>query len=219
MKILILVEGQTEFRFVREVLYPHLAQKDIYIIPTIAESAPGFKGGGMSYARIRKTLKKLLGDTSAGSVTTMFDYYHLPDSFPGYHTQPAGGHCYQRADHLEQALADDLVDRRFIPYLALHEFEAMLFADPVQIANHFAGIKNYEALVAIRSKFNSPEEIDDGETTSPARRIQALFPGYKKLRDGLFICQAIGLDRIRVECPHFNQWLRKLETLSERTAP
>jgi hypothetical protein len=53
-KVLILVEGQTEEKFVKEVLNPHLNNYGKYLIPTllrtkIVKSGPNFKGGITSY--------------------------------------------------------------------------------------------------------------------------------------------------------------------------
>lgn len=87
-KVLILVEGQSEETFVKRVLSPHLLNLEVLIVPTIistkrVKSGPSFKGGIPSYAKVRKELKRLLGDSSAALVTTMVDFYGLPGSFPG----------------------------------------------------------------------------------------------------------------------------------------
>ena len=43
---------------------------------------PNFKGGITSFGQVERDLRRLLGDTSAALVTTMFDLYGLPDDFP-----------------------------------------------------------------------------------------------------------------------------------------
>ena len=58
-----------------------------------------------------------------------------------------------------------------------------------------------------------PEEINDGETTAPSKRLQSLYPSYDKILFGPLIAQRIGLDRLRQECPHFRDWVAKLEAL------
>ena len=93
-KVLVLVEGQTEEKFVKEVLNPHLNNYGKYLIPTlvntkIVKSGPNFKGGIISYTQVRRDLMRLLGDTSALRVTTMFDLYGLPGEFPGRQDAPA----------------------------------------------------------------------------------------------------------------------------------
>jgi hypothetical protein len=213
----ILVEGQTEETFVRDVLRPHLLGVGVHPNAILAatkraKKGPHFKGGIVSYARVKSDLGRLLGDTSVDAVTTMIDFYGLPTDFPGYNTLP-GGSCYQRAAHLEQALDEDIDHPKFIPYLAIHEFEAMLFAAPEQIAKLFAGEKVVAELKATRARFESPEEID--EECPPSRRIKEFLPGYQKALYGPLIALEIGLEGIRAECRHFSGWLEKLEALGE----
>jgi hypothetical protein len=42
--------------------------------------------------------------------------------------------------------------------------------------------------------------------------VLALVPSYDKPFLGPLAALAIGLDRIRSECPHFDGWLAKLES-------
>ncbi len=216
-KVLIYVEGQTEERFVKQLLAPHLLRLGVFATPMIAKTkltlvGPHFKGGITSYAKVKRDLLRLLGDTSAAAVTTMIDYFHLPEEFPGK-SSPPGGTCQERVAYLERELAQDVGHTRFVPYLQLHEFEALLFAGPQEIADAFPGEGHQEEVVAIRAQFESPEEIDDGETTAPAKRLEALFPGYQKPFHGPLITARIGLERIRAECAHFRNWLAMLERL------
>ncbi len=218
-KILILVEGQSEETFVGEILAPHLSNRGIYLVPKLAttkrvKSGPDFKGGIVSYGKVRNDILKLLRDTSVVKVTTMIDFYGLPADFPGRRTKPKGT-CYERVAHLEEEFRKDISHRKFLPYLALHEFEAMMFASPEQLAGTFPG-KNIEgSLLKIRSEFKSPEEINDDPETAPSKRLEALLPEYQKPLHGPLVTRRIGLERIRSECPHFNDWLKKLEALGE----
>ncbi len=137
-RVLILVEGQTEETFVREVLAPHLLARNVALTPTIlatrrVKSGGHFKGGATSYAKVQGDLHRLLKDTGAERITTMLDYYGLPDDFPGLTDRPTGT-CYQRVEHVERAFQADIAHPRFLPYLALHEFEALLFTDPARCA-------------------------------------------------------------------------------------
>jgi hypothetical protein len=59
----------------------------------------------------------------------------------------------------------------------------------------------------------SSQDIDDSATTAPSKRILALAPTYRKPIDGTLGAQAVGIDRMRAECPHFAQWLAWLEEL------
>ena len=65
----------------------------------------------------------------------------------------------------------------------------------------------------------TPEEIDDSPDTAPSKRIQALIPGYRKPLSGTLAARAIGLPRIRSACPHFSDWLDRLENLPQDRRP
>jgi len=218
-RVLIYVEGRTEERFVRQLLSPYLVVGGVFPIATVAvtkriSAGPDFKGGITSYRQVRQDILDLLGDPSVAMVTTMIDYYGLPSSFPGMDSLPEGT-CYERVAHLEEEFKKDVAHPRFRPYLQLHEFEAMVFADPAEAARAFPGAEKEAELVSIRSQFDSPEEIDDGQTTAPSKRLQALFPEYQKAFHGPLITSRTGLAKIRSECEHFSQWL----TLLERASP
>lgn len=178
-RVLALVEGQTEETFVRDVLAEHLLQFEIYLKPVLVstkrvKSGFKFKGGVSQYGKVRQDLLHLLADRDA-AVTTMLDYYGLPRDFPGFSTRPAGT-CYQRVEHLERALAADLNDRRLVPYLSLHEFEALLFASPTEVQSAFPRSQVAELLAATLRSVGSPEEVNDGPETHPSARLQKLLP-------------------------------------------
>jgi len=214
-KVLILVEGQAEETFVTEVLGPHLQKVRVDVIPKLAttkrvKGGPNFKGGVITYGRIRNDLTRLLGDTSAAKVTTMLDLYRLPKDFPG-RNRVSKGSCYKRVKYLENKWQEDIGHRKFLPYLELYEFEAMVFTDPQQIAQAFPDKIVLPELFKIKAKFRSPEEIND--QAPPSKRIIKLVPEYEKPLHGPLIILSIGLDRIRAECPHFDDWLTQLEAL------
>ncbi len=52
-RIKLLVEGQTEEVFVRELLQPHYSRMGLYMTPIIVSTSPGYKGGMSSYAKVR----------------------------------------------------------------------------------------------------------------------------------------------------------------------
>ncbi len=87
----------------------------------------------LSYAQAVTDLEllrkmKMDGEYERHVFTTMFDLYALPDDFPGYEAAKAIGEPYARVAALETAFAEAINDSRFIPYIQLHEFEALLFA-------------------------------------------------------------------------------------------
>jgi len=53
--------------------------------------------------------------------------------------------------------------------------------------------------------------IDDDDP--PSKRILHAVQGYQKAEDGPFIAERIGLNVMRSKCPHFDEWLKRLEAL------
>lgn len=216
-RVLISVEGQTEETFVREILTRHLWGQNVHPIPVIVatkivKQGNRFKGGVTAYYKVRNDVQRLLRDTNAVAVTTMYDLYNLPTDFPGYSNRPAGN-CYTKAAYLESEFRNEISHPRFKPYLQVHEFEALLFVNPEITARMFPEVNKLPQLIAIKREFNSPEEINDGNTTAPSKRILRLFPNYEKPLYGALVAIDTGLDRIRAECRHFNDWLTWLEGL------
>jgi hypothetical protein len=219
-RVLILAEGQTEEAFCNEVLRPHFAHLSINVNATriatsVSRSRREYRGGhGSQYSHIESDLRRLLGDTNAAMVTTMIDYYALPAAFPGLNTRPKGS-CTQRVAHLEASWAKKVGNSRFLPHLTLHEFEAMVFAGPDEVARHFSVPDAREKMERILRTFSSPEEIDEGRDTCASRRLINSLPAYVKRVDGPILTEQIGLARIRSACPHFHHWLCRIEALSE----
>jgi hypothetical protein len=171
-----------------------------------------FRGGISSFGQVQRDVPKLIGDASAAIITTMFDLYKLPNDFPGMND--AGGRKGRaRAEHLEAALNNHFAHPRFVAFLMVHEFEGMAFADPAVTARILQSPHEAAALQEERNAFVTAEDVNDGEQTHPSKRIMARFPYYKKPLFGPAIVQAIGLTRIREECPHFAAWLSLLESL------
>lgn len=82
IRIYIVVEGQTEEGFVNEVLSPVLGQFGIFASARLI-GKPGHKGGVVRYRRAKNDIELLLKQDRGAYCTTMFDYYALPNDFPG----------------------------------------------------------------------------------------------------------------------------------------
>jgi hypothetical protein len=119
--------------------------------------------------KIRNDLAmRLKEDHKSGArFTTMLDLYALPATFPGWAEAGACPTPQQRVTALESALHCDLGDPRFIPYIQLHEFEALLFCDLGELEKRIAG--SGPALAALASSVGDlgPEDINQGPTTAP----------------------------------------------------
>ena len=223
----VLVEGQTEEGFVNRVLSPHFHPQGLLVSPislttsTDRQAGRTYRGGVTTYEKVRADLTKLLHRCRPGHVwvSTMLDLYALPSDFPGQATLPAAD-AHRRVRHLETALTTDVGSPfGFIPYLQLHEFEALLFSDIGQMKGAFVeeedapGIKR---LVELAATFDSPEEINDGSDTAPSKRIIGALPAYSKRKTttGVLVAEKIGLPTMRRKCPHFNEWITRLEALA-----
>ena len=114
-------------------------------------------------------------------------------------------------DDVAQELGGKFPARRFIPFVVMHEFEGLLFSDPDRFSEGIDRPDLAPRLRAIRDAFNSPEEIDDSPVTAPSKRVTDLAPGYDKPFHGTLAALQIGLAAIRAECPHFQEWLERLE--------
>lgn len=219
------VEGQTEQTFAAQLLIPHLGEHGVLMAkPRLAAIARKkgqvHRGGLLGYLPFRNDIAHWLKQDRGSDVyfTTMIDLYGLPRDFPGY-AAAASTEPYMRVGALEDALQNDIADPRFLPYIQLHEFEALLFSDPRAFACYYAeSERQISALIQLVKQHGNPELIDDGENTAPSKRVAQQFVDYGKRKSaaGPVIAGTIGLDTIRKKCRHFNDWLTKLEGLGTR---
>ena len=103
--------------------------------------------------------------------------------------------------------------RRFIPYVQMHEFEALLFSNPERFARALGDERLAREISRIREAFDSPESINDDPTTAPSKRILAIRRSYDKPLYGTLSALEIGLPTMRKECAQFDAWLQRLEAL------
>lgn len=223
IRLHVVAEGQTEEGFVNAVLAEHLGafdiSTDVRCVETSRDRGRVYRGGLLDYARARRDLTRWMKEDrrSDAAFTTMFDLYALPPDFPDQAAARAQADVYQRVRTLEEAFARDVADPRFVPYLQVHEFEALLLSDPSCFHSRFGERHDgIDRLSRFAGTFVSPELIDDGPATAPSKRIIAEVPEYegRKASAGPILAAAIGLDVIRRRCPHFAEWLSALERLT-----
>ena len=208
--VYIYCEGQTEESFVNDVLYPYFSRMDIYVTPIIHKTkrtpTKAFKGGVNRYAPIKDELIKLCQDSNC-IVTTMFDYYAMPEDTPFIDHQDID--IYKRIDFIENAINEDIGYKNLLFNLVLHEFEALLFSEP-QAFEHIASDRVVRQLQAIRNSAETPEHINNSAETAPSKRIQNVVNGYSKVRQGIIVAKYIGIDKMMSECKHFSAWINKI---------
>ncbi len=218
-RLYLFAEGPTEQTFANTVLKPHLANFGVYmqnsvVIAHARKKGKVHRGGGRNFIAMQNDINRFLKQESGNDVffTTMVDLYALHANFPGKEEAEKLRHDpYQRVDALEKSWFDETGDRRFIPFIQLHEFEAYLFVDVSQFAFFFDNANSQ--ISALQRDASSPELIDDGQDTAPSKRIAAQFPNYSKTTVSPQMAELIGLENIRSKCPHFNAWLERLEKL------
>ena len=233
IRVNIIVEGYTEEIFVRDILKDPLASIGVYVkarsVEVSRKTIKGSKytkhgkqfkirrGGLLDFNKAKEDINRWISEDNDAYLTTMFDLYALPENFPRYEDAKRYKDPFKRVEILEEALKAEISNSHFIPYIQLHEFEGLLFSDiraMDEILSLYHGGSKLSKLAAIRDSFKSPEEINDGEETAPSKRLLSIYESYEKPTDGSRIAKRIGLEVMRRECRHFNQWLLRLEELA-----
>lgn len=215
------VEGQTEERFVKDLLAPHLASFEVYATPVIvttSRSASGkkAKGGGINIGRVSGELDRLLRGYSDGFVTSIYDFYGFEDKKKG-----------ETVEDLEARIASSLgAPDNLISYVQLHEFEGLLLSDEVTVADYFQATELNSLIRSAVNKAGSPEQVNDHPATAPSKRLEAWTRAHApaaqqyskatKTLHGPQLAARLGLPVIRTACPRFNSWLTQLENLRVR---
>ena len=194
VRIGISVEGLTEERFVKAVLYPYLAPKGIDVTPIIM-------GGGVNIDKVKSELKKMANNFDY--VTTLYDFY-------GFRNKDIS----ETKDSLEARILDaahEGVKPKLIPYVQMYEYEGLLFSCPTSMENvlNETGIKDWAAEI-LKEFNNNPETINNSTETAPSKRLGA-NSGYRKTTHGPDIAEEIGIDKIREMCSGFNVWIASME--------
>lgn len=219
-RLYVVCEGPTEETFINEVLEPVLRPSGLWPKACLI-GPPGHKGGWINRQRVEKHVLRLLKGDLSSFCTTLFDYYGLAADFPGMPI-PQNTPTARKAETIQIALyeviASQLDERvrpdRFIPYIQMHEFEGLLFSDPARFAKGLYNEELQAPIQAIRDKFVTPEDINDGQATAPSKRVIDLYgKKYNKILHGSLAALEIGIEAIRKECPLFDGWVAKLSKL------
>ncbi len=218
IRLNITAEGFSEERFVSDVIRPHLLSFGIYtdVRKILTNRKLRKRGGIVEYNRFKRDVVQWIRENPNAYHTTLIDLYGLKSDFPGFqattHLQP-----YSRISEIERLLRQDIGHYKFIPYIQLHEYEALMYSDTNQMEK-WLGLYN-DLPVACFTKIkqsvqdHNPELINEHPETAPSKRIRAVCDSYDKVNDGILILQEIGLPTLRKECKHFNEWITILESL------
>lgn len=204
--IYFIVEGSTEVQFIENSLRYYFAEKNIGDIRAFN------MGGSNSYMRYRKDVTTFLKKENDIIVTTLIDFFRLPNDFPGYENAKRLNGSQLQIEYVESKIHESINHNRFIPYIQLHEFEGLLFTD-MKGFTQIPGC-NPRALAELKSiieNYPNPELINDGAETSPSQRLKRIVSAYNKPLYGAYIALENGLNSIINKCPRFRGWLERLE--------
>lgn len=220
----ILCEGKSESGFVCEVLRRYFEKQGVVCKAT--ELKPHKKspesGGLLSYGQFCRDLHMLQtgpknSDYQVHLFSSMIDLYQLPQDFPGYSDSASSE---QNIANVEASLKKAFPDR-FIPYIQLHEFEALVFACLDKLPAVVPTINDttlWDLQKVLEESGNNPERINGGKKTAPSKRLIAAFDKaglvYNKPRYGVAAISQTrdAMDRLKDKCPHFGEWISKLES-------
>ena len=134
VRLYLFAEGRTEQTFANTVLQPHLAEHRVYmhkavLIANAHKKHRTHREGGRNFHAMQKDIVRFLKQDSGSDVffTSMIDLYALHHGFPGSEeAERRRGDPYHRTEVLEVSWTSETKDRRFIPHIQLHEYEAYL---------------------------------------------------------------------------------------------
>lgn len=209
-RLFIVVEGQTEEAFIKELVSPYFMQNEIYDIrPVLIQTSKGHKGGFVSYEHLKNDLFRLLKSQGQDVIVTTFvDFFRCP-KLPNQNDIDKLSSNIQKVEAMEKSIYDDINDRRFIPYIQLHEFEALLFSSSNGFEMYFED-QIAKEIQGIIDSFDNPEDINSSPETAPSKRLIRIIPYYDKVIYGNIVALEIGLPTILSKCPRFRRWINSL---------
>ena len=218
IEIIVIVEGQTEQKFIRDILAPYLGIRGIFMYPSLINKS-GQKGGDVRFVRAINDISRFLKQRDGTFVSLFVDYYGIDKDWPGFEeankrTVPSEiAAKINNATHkaVNEKLLSYRSDIRFIPNIAVHEFETLLFSDSEILASQL--YVKQSTIDKILTKFGEPEKINNSPETAPSKRLEKLYDRYKKTNTGINIARAIGIDKMREQSPLFDNWLIRIEKL------
>lgn len=186
--VIIICEGPTEEVFCSNLLSQYLQNSCRIEIRLL--------GGNCNWQRIKDMVEKALKQQKNALVTTFFDYYGVKTKkFPNW-KETVGinkANVRERIEILESGMLEEIDSNlryRFIPYVQLHEFEALLFNN-IEVFDEMFEFEQYDRaeLLNIFNEFPDPEMIDQGTETSPSHRLIKIIPAYRKVIQGNAIAE------------------------------
>lgn len=209
-QVVILVEGQTEEAFIQRVLQPYVGS-EVFLQAVIVHTSRAADGsahrGGGAWRNYDRMLRDLLGQRHWTMITTLIDFYGYPPGAPACSCR-AGHDPVACAESREAAIRDSLPrDPRFVPFLMLHEFEAMVLAVGAINGSVLGDSKAGTAFRASVAEHNGNAElVNDRPKTAPSKRVAAELSDYRKVRDSVEVLQG-QLPAALAAMPRLSSWV------------
>lgn len=222
----IIAEGSSEEIFVNDVLVRHFAPMNKFV--SVRKIETGWdrinhkpaKGGLLKYIKLKNDVQRWIQSDKGKAdtwYTTFVDLYAFPKDLQSPYTSEIQAIVQpdQKIKALEEAIAKDINHPSFIPYVQLHEFEALLMVEPDRLLDMYPDGKAGIARLKRDIQGMNPEEINESPQTAPSKRIIQHLPEYEgqKAQVGPMVAEDIGLHLLRQKCPHFNDWITQLENI------
>lgn len=211
-RLVFIVEGLSEVRFVKELLIPYLASERglskyyMSVQQITTNRKRNIHGGNVSFGKFSNEVRNVAAQGRV-MITTLIDLFRLPSDFPEYDS----GDVDAIECQIRDALREEVPPSVFLPYIQRHEFEALLFSNMDGFSSIIEDRAILQKLEAIVSKYGNPEDINGGTETAPSKRLEKIF-SYEKVIDSYSILSRIPVAVIREKCPRFNRWLGQIET-------
>ncbi len=184
-EIVVLAEGPTEKIFIADMVVPYLAVEHSVFMTPIIISKPGQKGGDVKFARVKNDIELHLKQRSDTYLTLFVDYYGINGDWPGLVESKRQSEPSMKAEKINSATKAKVNSlfgtcdsyRRFIPYVSMHEFEALLFSESQKAAEllHVSKRKIDEII----AECGGPENINDSPMSAPSKRLKNLSDRFK----------------------------------------
>lgn len=203
IRLCIVVEGETEIEFVKSLLADHLGHRQVVLSAVSMD-------GNVSVQRLGRLMADMYRHFDR--VTSLVDFYGF--RYKGDATVAVLEEDVKQVVRSHVGRAWD--EQKVIPYVQMHEFEALLFADVQAFSAIEMPAQGIGQLAEIVSRI-APEDIDDNPISAPSKRITAAMPRgkYDKIAGANVVASEVGLPAMREACPRFDAWITRLEALAE----
>ncbi len=212
--LVFIVEGDTEVRFIKNKVIPYLLEKtrifdwDVHPQKICTNRKLNRRGGMVNFEHLRNEVIRCVAGRGNILITTLLDFFRLPNNFPGYTENNPQIEQIEREVRMGIEGVEPSV---FYPYIQRHELESLMYISMEGFERVIDDQDKLEQLREIMERYQNPEDINGGPNTAPSKRLITIYPKYQKISDGDLIFDALSIDDIRSKCPRFNGWMSVLE--------